>query len=93
MKTVFNLNKYIKQAFYEDGRGSLVTQSRAWKNCYKKKVDEGMAPQEAWDSCLKEYQVSSDKSKWSLNYSAADDKGPKPYFSAKTPATEKLLKK
>ena len=93
MKTVFNLSKFVKQAFYEDDRGYWTMQGRAWKNCYKKKSDEGMQPQEAWNSCLGEYQGFENKAKWSLSYTSIDDRGTKPYFNAKTPAVEKLLKK
>lgn len=92
MKTTFNLNTFRKQAFYEDDRGYWVKQERACQNCYKKKVDEGLQPQQAWGNCLEEYQNTEDKAKWSLSYSATVDKGPKPYFDAKTPAAQKLTK-
>jgi len=93
MKTVFNLSKFRKQAFYEDDRGYWTKQERACQNCYKKKVDEGAQPQEAWYNCLEEYQSGNiDDAKWALSYSGADDKGPKPYFDAKTPAAQKLIK-
>jgi len=92
MKKVFNLSKYVKQAFYEDDRGYWTMQGRCWNNCYKKKSDEGKNPQEAWNACLEEYQGSENKGKWSLSYTSIDDKGPKPYFDAKTPAAQKLQK-
>ena len=91
MKKVFNLKTYIKEAFYEDVRGYWTGQSRAWMNCYKLKSDEGTAPQEAWNSCLGEYQKSMDKADWVLNYTATDDDAPKPYNDAKTPAAQKIL--
>lgn len=92
-KTTFNLKKYVKLAFYDDARGYWNNQTRAWNNCYKLKSDKGMQPQAAWDNCLRDYQSSADRSKWVLSYTSDQDDSPKPYFSAKTPAAEKIIKK
>ena len=92
MKKVFNLKQYIKKAFYEDVRGYWNGQSRAWMNCYKLKSDKGIAPQEAWNSCLGEYHKARSKSDWVLSYTSDNDKAPKPYNDAKTPAAQKIIK-
>ena len=55
MKKTFNLKSYMKHAFYEDVRGYMMKQERAWMDKYKEKVDSGMEPQKAWESCLEEY--------------------------------------
>jgi len=88
-KTVFNLQTYFKKAFYEGDRGYWQRQGRAWANCYKLKSDQGMSPQEAWNSCLEEYNNVSAKGKWALNYSSDQDDKKKPYFDAKTPSLKK----
>jgi len=93
MNKAFNLQKYIKTAFYEDGRGYWNAQTRSWMNCYKCKSDEGKQPQEAWNICLNEYQAAIDKSDWVLSYTGAKDGGAKPYLDAKTPAAQKIIKK
>jgi len=93
MKKSFNLKKYIKKAFYDDGRGYMNAQTRSWQNCYKAKSDKGSQPQEAWNDCMKEFQEASDKSKWLINYGADKDEGAKPYNNAKTPAAQKIIKK
>jgi len=93
MKQTFNLKKYIKQAFYDDARGYMQTQSRAWMNCYKQQCDKKKNPQEAWNICLEEYQEAEDKSKWITSYGADKDEGAKPRFDAKTPAAQKIIKK
>lgn len=92
-KKSFNLKKYIKKAFYEDGRGYMNAQTRSWQNCYKTKSDKGKNPQEVWNDCMKEFQTATDKSKWLLDYGADKDDGKKPYNDAKTPAAQKILKK
>jgi hypothetical protein len=92
MKTVFNLKKYIKTAFYEDDRGYWNKQTRSWMNCYKCKSDKGIAPQKAWDECLSEYQQANDKAEWVLSYTGVTDDIPKERPSAKTPAAQKILK-
>ena len=92
MKKTFNLRKYIKKAFYEDVRGYWNCQGRAWKNCYKQKSDKGMQPQEAFESCLAEYQKSSKTADWILNYSSDKNDEHPPRFDAKTPAAKKITK-
>lgn len=94
MKKTFNLKQYIKKiAFYDDDRGHWVSQTRAWSNCYKQQSDKKKSPQEAWNTCMKEYQDCEDKGKWILDYAGAKDDGARPEFSAKTPAAQKALKK
>lgn len=92
MQRTFNLQKTIRKAFYEDSRGYMTQQSRAWMNCYKCKSDEGIKPQEAWQKCRDEFQSSSQKADWALKYVATKEEGSKPYDNAKTPATKKILK-
>lgn len=93
MDKIFNLKKCIKKAFYEDGRGYMLTQSRAWMNCYKSKSDQKKGPQDAWNTCMEEYQKTADKGKWLLNYGADKEEGDKPRLDAKTPAAQKIIKK
>ena len=70
MKT-FNLNKFQKQAFYDDGRGLVQKQTRAMMNCWKAKMDAGkMGAQEAYMSCLEEYQKSKTND-WGTKYATA----------------------
>ena len=82
----------MKTAFYEGNRGYWNAQSRSYMNCYKCKSDEGMQPQAAWNECLEEYQGALDKADWVLSYTGAKDDGPRPYFDAKTPAAQKIVK-
>ena len=91
MNNTFNLKKYIKKAFYEGASGYAVGQTRAWMNCYKQKSDQKKGPQEAWNSCMEEYQKEASKTKWLLNYGGASE-GAKPELSAKTPAAQKIIK-
>lgn len=55
MRKTFNLKSYMKHAFYEDVRGYMMKQERAWMDEYKSRVEKGLSPQEVWDSCLKDY--------------------------------------
>ena len=74
MKTMtFNLNSFRKKAYYEDAKGLMQGQSRAWMNCYKIKVSSGISPQEAINSCMEEYQDQS-KSNWSVKYASTKKK-------------------
>jgi len=66
-KAVFNLSKLQKQAYYEDAKGQFQTMSRTWGNCWKIKVDGGMQPQEAINSCIEEYQTLAG-GKWATKY-------------------------
>lgn len=68
-KTSFNLSKFLKKAFYDDGKGLIQTQSRSWMNCSKQKRDAGKGAQEAWQECLKEYQTLAG-GEWKFKYSA-----------------------
>ena len=67
--TVFNLDKFRKQAYYEDAKGLMQNQSRSWMNCYKMKVDAGISPHEAITACMDEYQ-SRGKGDWALKYAS-----------------------
>ena len=69
MKTSFNLQKFRKQAFYDDGRGLSQQMTRACMNCQKAKREKGMEAQEAWFQCLEEYN-NQKNGEWSLKYSA-----------------------
>jgi len=66
-KAVFNLKRFLKKAYYEDGKGLSQTMSRSWMNCYKSKVDGGMQPQAAIFGCMEEYQTLAGGN-WSLKY-------------------------
>ena len=67
MSTTFNLQKFLKKAYYEDGKGQMQGQSRSWMNCYKQKLDSGKGAQESWQSCLDEYQDLSGGN-WKFKY-------------------------
>lgn len=69
MKVTFNL----KKANYDGGRGLIQTQTRNWSNCQKAKMESGMGAQEAWNSCLKEYQTMSG-GEWAGKYAAHESK-------------------
>jgi len=64
----FNLQKFLKTAYYDDGKGLIQTQSRFWMNCQKQKMDSGMGAQKSWQSCLEEYQKLSG-GEWKTKYS------------------------
>lgn len=68
--TTFNLDTFRKKAYYEDAKGLMQTQSRSWMNCYKMKVDAGITPQKAIDSCMSEYQTL-DNGDWAFKYASA----------------------
>lgn len=66
----FNLNKLQKKAFYDDGRGLVQKQTRALMNCWKSKMDNGkMGAQEAYMSCLDEYQNAKNND-WGMKYAS-----------------------
>jgi len=69
-KTTFNLKKsgLDKRAFY-DGAKPAMMKARQFANCQKAKLDSGMEAQEAWESCLEEYQNASKKANWAMKYS------------------------
>jgi len=86
----FNLNKFKKTAFYDDGRGSMLGLTRAFSNCYKEKVKK-MGPQEAWESCKDEFQNANSKdSKWAENHCSTKECDARPETDAKTPAAKKI---
>jgi len=68
-KILFNLNTFMKKAYYEDAKGLMQNQSRSWMNCYKLKVSSGMPPQEAITSCTEEYQTL-DGGNWAFKYAS-----------------------
>lgn len=66
----FNLSKITKQAFYDDGKGLIQKQTRAMMNCWKAKMESGkMGAQEAYMSCVEEYQKSKEND-WGLKYAS-----------------------
>lgn len=89
MKKAFNLKRFVRTAFYDDNRGDMQGQTRCMQNCYKRKADKNMSPQEAWEECLKEYNSTKDKEKWILSYSGASDEADKPRSDSKTPFVKK----
>lgn len=68
MKKAFNLKTFRKQAFYEGSKGQIHTQSRCMMNCYKIKMEKGSSAQEAWQSCVDEYNNAKEND-WALKYS------------------------
>jgi hypothetical protein len=92
MNKIFNLKQYTIKAFYDDDRGLMQGQTRAMQNCYKQQCDKKKQPQEAWNTCLEEYNKTEDKGKWVLNYAGAKDEGVKQPLSVKTPAAQKIIK-
>ena len=60
----------MKVAFYDDCRGYWNAQTRAMSNCYKKKLEAGISPHEARESCVASYQKSHNKQDWILGYSS-----------------------
>jgi len=90
MEKNFNLKKYYtKTAFYEGSRGYWNALTRGFSNCYKRKSDEKLGPQDAWNSCLEEFQTSEAQAKWKESYSSDNDDAPVAYHDAKTPAVTK----
>lgn len=70
MKT-FNLSKFEKNASAngESAKGMIQSQTRAFMNCYKSKLDKGAkSAWEAWKSCSEEYNDAA-KSDWASKYS------------------------
>ncbi|MFA7219362.1 MAG: hypothetical protein WC119_02540 [Synergistaceae bacterium] len=68
-KVMFNLKQFRRKAYYEDAKALISGQTRDWMNCYKIKVGEGIAPQKAIESCMKEYQTLADGD-WSFKYAS-----------------------
>jgi len=66
-KVTFNLSKFLKKAYYDDGKGLMQTQTRSFMNCSKQKMDSGSGAQEAFFTCLKEYQDLSG-GEWKFKY-------------------------
>jgi hypothetical protein len=69
----FNLDNFRKQAYYDDAKGLMQSESRAWMNCYKTKVSAGVSPQEAINSCMEEYQKKNSND-WSMKYARKNKK-------------------
>lgn len=65
----FNLKTYLeKKASYEGAQGYFSAQSRAWNNCYKKKLDSDTNASDAWCECLDEYQSTSGNAAWAIKH-------------------------
>lgn len=57
-KKPFNLSKFQKNAFQDDGKELMQGQTRGFQNCFKLKMEANMNAQKAWESCHKEYSKS-----------------------------------
>jgi hypothetical protein len=55
-KNTFNYSKFKKTAFYQDAGELMRRQTRHYMDCYKEKLDSGLTPHEARESCLEQYQ-------------------------------------
>lgn len=73
MKISFNLKKFKKQAFCDDGKGLIQKQTRSCMNCYKMKLDNGASAQKAWSECIAEYQKMN-KNDWTTKYASVEIK-------------------
>lgn len=74
--TQFNLKKFLKkQASYEGAQGYFSAQSRAWCNCFRDKLRSSKKPQQAWESCLEEYDKAGGNAPWALKYAAKNSAG------------------
>jgi len=75
--TTFNLKKHLEklsasnpqmtkqaEASYEGVQGYFVAQTRSWQNCARLKMLKGASAQEAWQSCLDDYQKANDNIDW-----------------------------
>ena len=69
MKTSFNLKSFRKHAYYDGGRGLTQEMTRACMNCQKEKREKGVGAQEAWFSCIDEYN-NQKNGEWSLKYAS-----------------------
>ena len=67
MKTSFNLAVFKKQAYYDDGRGLTQALTRSCMNCQKAKREKGEGAQDAWFSCMDEFN-NQKNGEWSLKY-------------------------
>lgn len=78
MKTTFNLRKFEKQAYYDDGRGQVQKMSRAFMNCFKSKMEgqKTASAHQAWMSCLDEYQDAKFND-WGTKYASTEVKNVK----------------
>ena len=69
----FNLSKMQKEAFHDDGRGLMQKQTRCMQNCWKAKMEgKKMGAQEAYMSCLEEYQTSKSND-WGVKYAGTEN--------------------
>ena len=66
----FNLSQWIaKRANYEGAQGYMQAQTRAWMNCCRDKMSgKNASAQEAWQSCLDEYQKGEGREDWVGKY-------------------------
>ena len=65
----FNLQKFLKKAFYDDGKGLIQNETRSMMNCYKQKLDSGASAHEAWFSCKDEFQTLKGGN-WKFDYAS-----------------------
>ena len=71
MQKTFNLKSFLeKTANYEGAQGYMLAQTRAWMNCTKQKLASKMSPQDAWQSCLDEFQKGDKKMSWVGKYAS-----------------------
>ena len=69
-KRIFNLKKAgLDKRAFNDGAKPGMMKTRQFQNCQKAKMDDGMSAQDAWMSCLEEYQKSKVESDWAKKYS------------------------
>ena len=91
MRKSFNLQRYMKKAFYEGVRGYWCNNSRAWPNCLKEKMDGvGKSKQEAYAECMYEYNTW-DKGKWATTYVPVRRDSANPRVDHNTPGSKDSL--
>jgi hypothetical protein len=92
MNKVFNLKAFYKKAYYEDVKGYMNGNDRAWPNCLKQKMDgKNKNQQEAYLDCLKEYNEWP-KDKWDLTYTGTKNDSEEVRPDQKTPGAKELKK-
>lgn len=70
----FNLSKSSmgKKSMYDGGSPQVKEMTRMFSNCQKAKLDKGMGAQEAWQSCLEEYQKNKKNKDWTTKYAKSN---------------------
>lgn len=93
MTQPFNLQKFLKVAYYDDARGLVSRNSRAWPHCIRMKMEKGKkSNQEAIEECIKEYNTM-DEGEWMTTYVEAYPDSKAPRVKNETPAAAKADKK